>query len=78
MKNNSILAAEFIEKGVLKSLSIIDIHTHMGGFYGSSLPNAKLEDMLRTMDRTNISVIVSAPHAALFDPLVGNLEIENL
>jgi uncharacterized protein len=78
MKNPSALAQEFIETGYLKSVRIIDMHTHMGGFYGSSMPNASADKMLDTMERLNIEFIVSAPHSALFDPTAGNSEIEKV
>ncbi len=76
MKNLSILTEEFLEIGNLKSIKIIDMHTHMGGFYGLSLPNSKLKNMLATMKRLNIEFIVSVPNSALFDPDAGNREIQ--
>lgn len=75
MANKSQLAQEFMETGKLSSLPIIDMHTHMGPFYGTHLPEAELETMLQTMDRENIAWIISAPHSALFDPIGGNSEI---
>jgi predicted TIM-barrel fold metal-dependent hydrolase len=75
MTNPSKLAEEFMETGRLSSLSIIDVHTHMGPFYGTFLPEARLESMIRTMERENIEWIISAPHSALFDPIAGNTEI---
>jgi len=75
MKNRSQLAREFVEQGRLSSIPIIDMHTHMGPFYGTYLPEASLEAMLATMDREHIDWIISAPHSALFDPVGGNAEI---
>lgn len=75
MTNSSKLAQEFVENGRLNSLSIIDMHTHMGPFYGTFLPEASLERMIGMMDRENIEWIISAPHSALFDPVAGNSEI---
>lgn len=75
MANRSRLAQEFMELGRLESLPIIDIHTHMGPFYGTYLPEAPLPRMLAEMERENIDWIVSAPHSALFDPIAGNREI---
>ncbi|BBI32885.1 metal-dependent hydrolase [Cohnella abietis] len=75
MTNKSQLAREFVETGRLSSVSIIDMHTHMGAFYGTYLPEAKLETMIQTMERENIEWIISAPHSALFDPIGGNSEI---
>lgn len=76
MKNGSLLAEEFMEYGVLKSISIIDMHVHMGTVYGTYLPDASLESMMKTMEKENIEIIASAPHSALFDPVAGNSEIE--
>jgi len=76
MKNPSLLAKEFIENGKLQSTFIIDNHTHMGGFYGSSLPNQSVVNMLETMKKNNVKFIISVPNSALFDPLSGNSEIE--
>ncbi|TNJ66654.1 hypothetical protein FE784_08795 [Paenibacillus hemerocallicola] len=75
MTNPSKLAEEFVETGKLGSLSIIDMHTHMGPFYGTYLPEAGLDRMIRMMDAENIEWIISAPHSALFDPIAGNSEI---
>ncbi|MBP1990945.1 amidohydrolase family protein [Paenibacillus eucommiae] len=75
MTNKSQLAKEFVETGRLSSISVIDMHTHMGPFYGTYLPEAHLETMMQTMDRENIEWIISAPHSALFDPIGGNSEI---
>jgi len=75
MTNKSHMAREFAETGKLSSVSMIDMHTHMGAFYGTYLPEAKLETMIRTMERENIERIISAPHSALFDPIGGNSEI---
>lgn len=51
------------------------MHTHMGPFYGTYLPEAELQTMIQTMDGENIDKIISAPHSALFDPVSGNSEI---
>ncbi|OUS76558.1 hypothetical protein B1748_10670 [Paenibacillus sp. MY03] len=75
MTSKSLLAKEFFETGRLSSISIIDMHTHMGAFYGTYLPEAKLEMMIKAMDRQNIEWIISAPHSALFDPIRGNSDI---
>lgn len=75
MTNRSKLAREFVETGRLSSISVIDMHTHMGPFYGAYLPEAGLDDMIGTMNRENIEWIISAPHTALFDPIAGNTEI---
>ncbi|MFC3801421.1 amidohydrolase family protein [Cohnella sp. GCM10012308] len=75
MTNPSLLAREFADTGRLDSQPIIDMHTHMGPFYGTYLPEANLDTMIATMDREHIELILSAPHSALFDPVGGNREI---
>lgn len=75
MTNPSLLAREFADNGRLSSVSVIDMHTHMGPFYGTYLPEADLDAMVRTMNRENIEWVISAPHSALFDPIGGNAEI---
>lgn len=76
MINPSKYAQEFLQNGVLKSVSIIDVHAHMGTVYGTSLSIASADEMIQTMDRENIEMIFCAPHSALFDPGVGNSELE--
>ena len=76
MKNRSTLAEEFMENGCLSSVPIIDTHTHMGGFYGSSLPRQELREMLGTMEQKNVEFIISVP--TLFVSPVFSLSIHLL
>ena len=78
MKNPSKYAEEFLQHGVLKSVSIIDTHAHMGTVYGTSLPQASAEEMVAAMDRRNVEMIWCSPHSALFDPNAENAEIESV
>ncbi len=75
MRNPSLLAQEFMEKGRIESLPIIDMHTHMGNIYSQSIPLPSLQDMIASMDHSNTQMIVSVPHSGLFDPTSGNTAI---
>lgn len=77
MKNPSVLANEFIENMSLKSVPIIDMHTHMGSVYGVHLPMKSTQEMVETMEQSNVELIISAPHEDLFDPLTDYSQIEN-
>jgi hypothetical protein len=63
----SPLVREFMEKGRSKSCPIIDMHGHLGPFQGIYFPNPSPEDMIRTMDRCGVRMIVSSAHSALVD-----------
>jgi len=76
MKNTSELAYEFISNMSLKSIPIIDMHTHMGGVYGVHLPKKNTKEMIEVMEHNNVELIISAPHEDLFNPLSENNEIE--
>lgn len=76
MNNPSALAREFMEKGVLAGVPIIDAHAHMGAVYGTSLTISGTRDMVALMDRENIEMIFCSPHSALFDPGAMNTELE--
>lgn len=76
MNNHSLLRNEFMENRILKSISIIDMHAHMGSFYGTYLPKASLKKMIEVMEKQNIETIVTSPHSSLFDPVAGNSELE--
>ena len=75
MRNRSLLARDYLQNGRL-NVPVIDMHTHMGAVYGTSLPLDSMDDMMALMDRQNIEAICCAPHSALYDPGVGNVELE--
>ncbi len=55
---------------------IIDMHGHLGPFYGIHMPEAPLERMIAGMDRRGVERIVLSPHNALFgDTREGNREM---
>lgn len=66
--NTSAYLREFINFGRLKSVPVIDTHTHMGSVYGVSSPVCEIEDCLRLMDEENIRMIWCAAHGDLFAP----------
>jgi len=43
------------------------MHGHLGPFQGIYFPNPSPEDMIRTMDRCGVRIIVSSSHASLID-----------
>jgi len=65
--NVSPLIKEFLEKGRSESCPVIDMHVHLGPFQGIYFPNPWPEDMIRTMDRCGVKMVVSSSHAALID-----------
>ena len=66
---------QFLETGV-SPIPIIDVHAHMGGVYGTSIPGGDVHGMIEVMNRENIEAIVASSHSALFDPGSGNRETE--
>ncbi|MCP4642448.1 MAG: amidohydrolase family protein [bacterium] len=55
---------------------VIDLHGHLGPFHGIFLPDAKLDAMVRGMDRHGVERIVLSPHSALEgDAREGNDEM---
>jgi len=65
--NNSAYLAEFLQYGHLKSVKVIDTHTHMGGIYGCSLPVSDIDGCVKLMDEQNIESIWCSAHADLFN-----------
>lgn len=66
MANPSALAREFMEHGRSESCPIVDMHGHLGPYFGGYLPSAPLEKMLATMEKAGVSRIVCSSHDALF------------
>ncbi len=63
----SPLIEEFMQKGRSESCPIIDMHGHLGPYQGIYFPNPSSEDMIRTLDRCGVKMIVSSSHGALID-----------
>ncbi len=72
MISDSLLAAEFLETGKCAACPVIDMHGHMGPWYGIHFPRASTESMIRTMDECGVRLLVFCHHAALFCPDIGN------
>lgn len=65
--NESPLTREFMKKGRTESCPIVDMHTHLGPYQGIYFPNPSPDDMIRTMNRCGVKMVVSSSHAALID-----------
>lgn len=72
MNNPSTLAKEFMNKGFSLNCPIIDVHGHLGPFWGVYMPSADINLMIRTLKRCGVRRIVCVPHAAMVDPQRGN------
>jgi uncharacterized protein len=70
--NPSPLAREFRETGRSESCPVIDMHGHYGPFQGIYFPSSTAEDMIGTMDRAGVSMIVCSSHHSLIDSQAGN------
>lgn len=68
----SRLWKEFLEKGRVESCPIIDMHCHMGLFYGSHMPYSDPDTMADRMERAGVRLIVFCHHYTLFAPEIGN------
>ena len=72
MSRMTPLVHAFIEHGHLAACPIIDMHTHTDRFAGIYFPDPDPAGIVRTMDRCGVRLVVTAPHAALADPVEGN------
>jgi predicted TIM-barrel fold metal-dependent hydrolase len=71
--NPSPIAQEYLEKGHSATCPIIDMHGHLGPFYGCYLPSSPLERMRHRLKRSGVRRIVCSHHSALAcDALRGN------
>jgi hypothetical protein len=81
INRESQLAARFWQQAGLDDCPILDLHAHMGPFFGGYLPHAAPEAMLAEMDRHHVILTCFVSHAALFAPQIGlpaDLEIARL
>jgi predicted TIM-barrel fold metal-dependent hydrolase len=69
---DSALAQEFWADGRSAGCPVIDMHGHMGPWYGIHFPRASAEGMIRTMDSCGVRMLVFSHHAALNCPDIGN------
>ncbi|MFN4227934.1 MAG: amidohydrolase family protein [Candidatus Ratteibacteria bacterium] len=63
---------EFLLRGRIENLPVIDIHCHMGLFFGSHMPYTEPEKMAQRMEISGIKLCVFAHHYSLFEPEIGN------
>ncbi|MCS7180407.1 MAG: hypothetical protein NZ891_03545, partial [bacterium] len=63
---------EFLKNGKIESFPVIDVHCHMGFFYGSHLPYIEPEKMIERMESVGVKLCVFAHHYSLFNPDIGN------
>lgn len=61
-----------MKRGKIESLPIIDVHCHMGFFYGSHMPYAEAEKMAERMEKAGVKLCFFAHHYSLFEPDIGN------
>ncbi|MCX8082737.1 MAG: amidohydrolase family protein [bacterium] len=62
----------FLSSGKIENCPIIDIHCHMGLFYGSHMPYSSPETMAERMKMAGVKLSVFSHHSALFSPEGGN------
>ena len=73
MMNPSPITQEYMERGRSDTCPIIDMHGHVGTFYGAYLPSATPERMLSRMERCGVRTIVCSHHMAMaYDEERGN------
>ncbi len=63
--NPSPIAREYLEHGSSTTCPIIDMHGHVGGFYGCYLPSSPLERMRHRLGQCGVRRIVCSHHSAL-------------
>jgi uncharacterized protein len=79
MKNNSVIALEYMNRGKSDICPIIDMHGHMGPYVGSFMPGAPLDVMRNSLRRSGVQKIVSTPHIGMStNPEKGNALIQEV
>ncbi len=77
--NPSPISREYLERGSSDSCPIIDMHGHVGPFYGCYLPSNSAEQMCRRMKRAGVRRIVCSHHSALAcDVELGNRAMQDI
>ncbi|MDW7658677.1 MAG: amidohydrolase family protein [Bacillota bacterium] len=71
INSKSELAAKFWANGQLDDCPILDMHAHMGPFYGGYIPLDTAEAVLAAMDRSHVVLTCFVGHASLFAPDIG-------
>ncbi len=76
--NPSAIAREFLETGRSASCPVIDMHAPYGHFMGIYMPNHDPQQMIATMERCGVELMVSSGHTALCDMVRGNAEMAEI
>ncbi len=77
--NPSPIAREYLEKGFSESCPIVDMHGHVGPFYGCYLPSNPIERMRHRLRRAGVRRIVCSHHSALAcDVEYGNHQMQEV
>jgi predicted TIM-barrel fold metal-dependent hydrolase len=63
--NPSPIAQEYLEQGSSATCPLIDMHGHLGPFYGCYLPSSPLERMRHRLRRCGVRRIICSHHSAL-------------
>ena len=72
---DSVIAHEYLNTGRCAGCGVVDLHAHYGPYGGIYMPNHTPEDMVATMNRCGVEIIVSSGHLALDDMVRGNAEM---
>jgi|YNPNPStandDraft_1061719.scaffolds.fasta_scaffold03652_5 predicted TIM-barrel fold metal-dependent hydrolase len=72
---SSPLVQEYLATGRCAGCLVVDLHAHYGPFRGIYMPNHTPEQMVATMERCGVEIIVSSGHLALVDMVRGNAEM---
>jgi predicted TIM-barrel fold metal-dependent hydrolase len=63
--NPSPIAQEYLDRGFSTTCPIIDMHGHVGPFYGCYLPSSPVDRMRQRLKRCGVQRIVCSHHSAL-------------
>lgn len=74
----SAIAREYLETGRCVSCPVIDMHAHYGHYMGIYMPNHDPQQMIATMERCGVELMVSSGHTALYDMVRGNAEMTEI
>lgn len=72
MSGLSSLCREFFDTGKAADCPVVDMHGHMGPFFGVRLGSCDADSMVRRMDRAGVKMLVFCHHASLLSPESGN------
>lgn len=75
MKNMSQLAKDIFKYGFVKDCPVIDMHGHMGTFYGIHFPTYNAKKMVQAMREANVKKLVFSHHGCLMSNAGNQLSI---